>query len=274
MRTLAIGLVTQKPPQRFPPPAALDWPGDGRTSVQDRSSGPAFLPARRGRPCPPPLHARPRTGWRGGEGDPKDEIALRRAPRASLARRIDAPPGFGRAPDGDGRRARPLAPRRSRAAVPARRRAPRRGGDAAPVHGAGSQPARVPGADTLPRRARRARADHRPLCARPAGPVVPAQAALALRLPAAPDELRELRHGRRRSDRVFGGCRRRGLCWVRKGGARPVPGRNRRDRGPARSPAEAREVGLSERSLRDALAVITNAYEYYGNFRLRTLRSA
>ncbi len=42
----------------------------------------------------------------------------------------------------------------------------------------------------------------------------------------------------------------------------------------ARPLAEAREVGLSERSLRDALAVITNAYEYYGNFRLRTLRSA
>jgi DNA repair protein RecO (recombination protein O) len=42
----------------------------------------------------------------------------------------------------------------------------------------------------------------------------------------------------------------------------------------ARPLAEAREVGLSDRSLRDALAVITNAYEYYGNFRLRTLRSA
>src|SRR5215210_2067084 len=38
--------------------------------------------------------------------------------------------------------------------------------------------------------------------------------------------------------------------------------------------AEAREVGLADRSARDALAVITAAYEYFGNFRLRTLRSA
>ena len=38
--------------------------------------------------------------------------------------------------------------------------------------------------------------------------------------------------------------------------------------------AEARDVGLTERSARDALAVITSAYEYFGNFRLRALRSA
>jgi DNA repair protein RecO (recombination protein O) len=38
--------------------------------------------------------------------------------------------------------------------------------------------------------------------------------------------------------------------------------------------AEARSVGLADRSARDALAVITSAYEYFGNFRLRTLRSA
>ncbi len=38
--------------------------------------------------------------------------------------------------------------------------------------------------------------------------------------------------------------------------------------------AEAGSVGLVDRSARDALAVITSAYEYYGNFRLRTLRSA
>src|SRR5207249_11699632 len=42
----------------------------------------------------------------------------------------------------------------------------------------------------------------------------------------------------------------------------------------ARPLAEAREVGLAERSTRDALTVITAAYEYFGNFRLRTLRSA
>jgi len=42
----------------------------------------------------------------------------------------------------------------------------------------------------------------------------------------------------------------------------------------ARPLGEAGEVGLTDRSARDALAVITAAYEYFGNFRLRTLRSA
>lgn len=42
----------------------------------------------------------------------------------------------------------------------------------------------------------------------------------------------------------------------------------------ARPLAEADQVGLTERSARDALAVITAAYEYFGNFRLRSLRSA
>jgi DNA repair protein RecO (recombination protein O) len=42
----------------------------------------------------------------------------------------------------------------------------------------------------------------------------------------------------------------------------------------ARPMAEAADVGLDERAARDALAVITSAYEYYGNFRLRALRSA
>jgi DNA repair protein RecO (recombination protein O) len=38
--------------------------------------------------------------------------------------------------------------------------------------------------------------------------------------------------------------------------------------------AEAGTVALGDRPARDALAVITAAYEYYGNFRLRSLRSA
>jgi DNA repair protein RecO (recombination protein O) len=42
----------------------------------------------------------------------------------------------------------------------------------------------------------------------------------------------------------------------------------------ARPLAEAQAVGLADRSARDALAVITSAYEYFGSFRLRTLRSA
>src|SRR5207302_571378 len=42
----------------------------------------------------------------------------------------------------------------------------------------------------------------------------------------------------------------------------------------ARPLAEAGEVQLAELASRDALSVITAAYEYFGNFRLRTLRSA
>ncbi len=42
----------------------------------------------------------------------------------------------------------------------------------------------------------------------------------------------------------------------------------------ARPLGEARDAGLAERSTRDALTVITAAYEYFGNFRLRALRSA
>ena len=42
----------------------------------------------------------------------------------------------------------------------------------------------------------------------------------------------------------------------------------------ARPLAEATGAGITDRASRDALAVITSAYEYFGNFRLRTLRSA
>jgi DNA repair protein RecO (recombination protein O) len=42
----------------------------------------------------------------------------------------------------------------------------------------------------------------------------------------------------------------------------------------ARPLADAHDLRLTERAARDALAVISAAYEYFGNFRLRTLRSA
>jgi DNA repair protein RecO (recombination protein O) len=41
----------------------------------------------------------------------------------------------------------------------------------------------------------------------------------------------------------------------------------------ARPLADAVDVGLSERALRDALRVVTASYEYHGGFRLRTLTS-
>src|SRR5262245_22525321 len=42
----------------------------------------------------------------------------------------------------------------------------------------------------------------------------------------------------------------------------------------ARPLAESREVSMTSRSARDILGLITSAYEYFGNFRLRALRSA
>jgi DNA repair protein RecO (recombination protein O) len=42
----------------------------------------------------------------------------------------------------------------------------------------------------------------------------------------------------------------------------------------ARPLAEAGDLSMTSRSARDTLAVITTAYEYFGNFRLRALRSA
>jgi len=42
----------------------------------------------------------------------------------------------------------------------------------------------------------------------------------------------------------------------------------------ARPLAEAGAAGVTDRAARDALAVITSAYEYFGNFRLSTLRIA
>jgi DNA repair protein RecO (recombination protein O) len=42
----------------------------------------------------------------------------------------------------------------------------------------------------------------------------------------------------------------------------------------ARPLAEASAIGLTDRAARDALGLITAAYEYFGNFRLRALRSA
>ena len=68
------------------PTAALDlagWPG----GLQDRGGRPALDALLRGRPDPAPLHARARPDRRDREGGPEDEVALRRAARAALARR-------------------------------------------------------------------------------------------------------------------------------------------------------------------------------------------
>src|SRR6185437_8009279 len=129
--------VTKNPARRFPPPSRLDWPGHGRPLVQDRGGRASLVPPGRGRPRPPPLYARAWTNRRGGKRDPQDEIAIRRAPRAALACRPDAPPGSGRAADCHRRAAHLLAPWSARAAVPAWCRPARRSGDAAPLHRTG-----------------------------------------------------------------------------------------------------------------------------------------
>ena len=105
--------------------------------------------------------------------------------------------------------------------------------------------------------------------ARPARPLVPAEAALALGVPAAPDELRRVR---------VGGPARRLLAAGRRSRVRAL-------REPARSPLSGEGIAgiegllgtpladaeISKRAAREALRVITSSYEYHGGFRLRTV---
>ncbi len=94
--------------------------------------------------------------------------------------------------------------------------------------------------------------------------VVPAQAALALRLPAAPRRAASSAARRRGSSASRRG-RRRGLRRLRARGrgARALAGgtaRHRRRSCARRSPRPC--AGLTERGARDALAVVTASYEY------------
>src|SRR6266550_1117891 len=233
MRTLAIWLLTKKVPQRFPPPPGLDWPEDG-TFLQDGGGRAALVPARRSGPRAAYLHTRARSHRGRREGYSQDEVTVRCAARAAVARRADAAPGLERAADRHGSRARPFAPRVARAAIPARSRPARRGGDAAPLHGAGDESARVSGAHALPRSPRRPRAAAQSHVARPARTLLPAEAALAVRLSPAPDELRRLRYRERDPGRILGEsgrCRVQQLLSGRLAG--PLARRHRGDRGAA-----------------------------------------
>ena len=105
----------------------------------------------------------------------------------------------------------------------------------------------------------------------PLGALVPAQAALALGLPAARHDVRRVR--RRRPRRLLAARGRRGVPRS----TRPARSGSRRRGSPAssgccrrRSPTRP-TAGLSERARRDALAVVTSSYEEHGGFRLRTL---
>ena len=127
-------------------------------------------------------------------------------------------------------------------------------------------------ARALPRSARRGAGRGQPARARPARARVPAEAALARRLPAAPDELRRVRLER--------GARR--LLGPRAGGA--VCADHAREalrlsaeglvaiEGMLSTPlVDSVGAPLSDRARRDALAVITTSYEEHGGFRLRTV---
>ena len=107
--------------------------------------------------------------------------------------------------------------------------------------------------------------------ARPARALVPAEAALALRLPPARRQLRRVRVGRA-ARRLFGPSRRNGVPACSAGALALSPeGLGGMD-ALLRSPlADAPAVGLTERGARDVLAVITASYEEHGGFRLRTL---
>ena len=93
--------------------------------------------------------------------------------------------------------------------------------------------------------------------ARPARPLVPAEAALALGLPAAPDELRRVRGGGA-ARRLLAAGRRRGLRELRRRVAAALGRRHRGHRRPARNAARRRgdlEAGRTRGAARDHVVV-------------------
>ena len=214
----ALPLRTHKAHRLFLPVPSLDCKGHGRTGVQHGSRRAPVDAARRGRSRASPLHRGARPGRRGGEGRAQDDVALRCATRAALARRSRPPSRARRAPDGDRGAARPVAPGGARGLLPLLGRDDRRRGDAASLQRGGGERAGIHRADALPRSPRRHSARRRPADPRPARARVPAQAALARRLPAARHRLRRVRRGRGAARRLLAARRRRRLRAVRAGG--------------------------------------------------------
>ncbi len=108
---------------------------------------------------------------------------------------------------------------------------------------------------------------------RPARALVPAQAALAVRLPSARGQLCRVRL-RRAARRLLGAGGRNSLRGVRPGALALSSDGLAGMEALLRSPlADARATGLTERGAREVLAVITSSYEEHGGFRLRTLRA-
>src|SRR5581483_6334506 len=86
-----------RPPRRPGPARRLDSRSHARPLHHDRGGRPPVDPLRRGRPRPAPLHGRPGPRRGGREGRPQDEVALRGAARAALARRARPAPRLRRA---------------------------------------------------------------------------------------------------------------------------------------------------------------------------------
>ncbi len=237
----------------------------------------ALVPARGGRPSPASVHARSRTGGGGREGGAQDEVALRRSPRALLARGAHAAPGLRGAAHRHGRVARRSAPARERGSIPAVGRPRRRRGDAAPVRRGGAERARLRGADAFLRGARRSpgRVERaRVLSIRSRSPSSSSCSGSRATCPISRDVSSAA--GRRR--------------WSATSRARAVPCARRarrarrscsRRRASAASSqllwtplAETHGLGLGERAVRDVLAVVVATYEFHGGFRLRTLAAS
>src|ERR687892_396712 len=181
--------------------------------AHDRRGRAQVDPLLGGRLRPAPLHAREGAHWGDREGGPQDALALRRPSRAAEPRRASPPRGPGRSPHGARRSARPLPRPLTHGSVPAGGGSHRARSSAPALRRGGGAAARVPRAHAPPGSPGRRRCGAaRPARARAARPLLPAQAALALRLPPAPDELR----------RVRGSEAARGL--LRAGGRGGVPG--------------------------------------------------
>ena len=256
LESLAIPLLNvPDAAPRFHPGAALDC-RRGRAHVEDRSGRAALACARRGRSRPPSLHARPGRIGAVAKGVRKTKLALRRAARAASHVELLLHQGRGElqtvtgvelvrsharaARSRTGWRSGSSAPRRCCASSPSRRRTPR------------AFDALTRFLDVL---------DERPgaLPARPAldplALVVPAQAPVALGLPAAPEELRRMRGGAA-ARRLLAARGRRASARVR----RRTRSRSRREgfagsRAPARARSPTPRTRRSgARAAREALA--------------------
>ena len=238
---------------------------DMAADVQDRGGRAPLVPPRRGRPRPPPLHARARARGRGREGRPQDEVALRRRGSSRSA----------------------MSSCCSTRAAASCRRSPASTCALAPRGPRGPVPAAVGlvGAEAMLRLFREQEANERAFQAltrfldllddvaprrpaggpRPARPLVPAQAPLALRY------LPHLRLRRVRGGAALAGllaARGRRVCQSCAAGVDRALGRGLRGiEGAAPAAARPGGRGRPQRAARGRARRDHASYEYHGGFR-------